>query len=200
MGTSYNLLGSITVLGVIAAYISGAWGIYGHFLVKDKIEPEMKFTSALSLVGLLWFLFERWQHGALIRSVAPVLDSITVALLAVFMWLFWWTVSATRGQRLTLAFSKDQPEFIYTTGPYGFLRHPFYTSYIIFWVAVAIGSGTWLFALLPLVMCILYWRAIKFEEAKFAASSLSSEYASYRRHTGRRLSGLLSRQQSSNYR
>jgi protein-S-isoprenylcysteine O-methyltransferase Ste14 len=199
MGTSHTLLGLVTVLGVIAAYISGVWGIYGHFLVRDKIEPAMKLTSALSLAGLIWFLVERWRHGALTGSVAPALDGVAVVLLAGFMLLFWWTVSATRGRRLTLAFSNDQPEFIYTTGPYALLRHPFYTSYIIFWIAVAFGSGTWLFGVLPLAMCILYWRAIQLEEAKFAASSLSLAYANYKRHTDGVLARFTSRQKSSDH-
>lgn len=178
--TYQTFLGLITVVGVITAYVSGVWGIYGHFTIKDKVESAMKFTSALSLAGLIWFLFERWQHEALIRSSVPASDIIALALLAVFMLLFWWTVAVTRSRRLTLAFSKDQPKFIYTTGPYKWVAHPFYMSYLIFWVAVAIAADTWIFCLIPAAMFILYRRAIKLEEAKFAASPVSSEYATYR--------------------
>ncbi len=197
MASPQHLLGLMTVTGVVAAYISGVWGIYGHFLVKGRVEPEMKLTSALSLVGLLWFLLERWQHGALATSITPTLDRVAVAMLAGFMVLFWWTVFTTRRRRLTLAFSKDQPEFIYTTGPYRWIRHPFYTAYIIFWLAVAVGAGTWLFALLPASMCFLYWRAMRLEEAKFAESPLSAEYADYRFRTRRHLTALRSHKMSS---
>lgn len=192
-----TIFGLVTVIAVIAAYGSGAWGIYGHFAIKDKVEPAMKLTSALSLVGLLWFLFERWRHGALTASPAPARDGVSLAILAGFMMLFWWTVSVTRARRLTLAFSKDQPEFIYTTGPYRWVAHPFYLSYLLFWVAVAIAADTWSFWLIPATMFVIYWRAIKIEEAKFAASPVSSAYAAYRAHTGGPLVAFWSRPKSS---
>ena len=197
MPTFQTFLGLITVVGVVTAYISGVWGIYGHFTRKDKVEPAMKFTSALSLAGLLWFLFERWRNGALVRSLVPADDIVALAMLAVFMLLFWWTVAVTRERRLTLAFSKDQPKFIYTTGPYKWVAHPFYMSYLIFWVAVAIATYTWIFWLIPAAMFILYQRAIKLEEAKFAASPVSSEYAAYRARRGLHLVTLRSDPKSS---
>ena len=197
MPFSDNVLGPITVAAVLAAYVSGVWGIYRHFLVKDKVQPEMKLTSALSLLGLVWFLVERWLHGAMTASVSPASDCTTIALLAGFMVLFWWTVAYTRSRRLTLAFSTDQPEFIYTTGPYSLVRHPFYASYLIFWIAVALGSGTWSFWLMPITMAVIYYRAIRFEEAKFAASSVSSEYAKYTPYAGRLLASLWARPKSS---
>ena len=197
MSSPHTMLGAITVIGVIAAYISGVWGIYRHFLVKDRVEPAMKLTSALSLAALSWFLFERWHHGALLSSVAPGNDSAALVLLAGFMLLFWWTVAVTRDQRLTLAFSRDQPQFICTTGPYRWLRHPFYTSYIVFWVAVAIGAGVWGFWLVPIAMLMIYWRAIRLEEAKFAASPLSSQYENYKPYTVKVLAAFRPRSKTS---
>jgi protein-S-isoprenylcysteine O-methyltransferase Ste14 len=177
-------VGTITVGAVIAAYGSGVWGIYGHFLTANKPEPEMKFTSLLSLLGLLWFLFERWQRHALIGTVGVGTDLAALALLALFMVLFWWAIATTRRRRLTLAFSKDQPAFVHMAGPYAWIRHPFYSSYILFWIATAIASASMLFWLMPIVMTGLYWRAIRIEEAKFASSPVSLEYDAYRKRTG----------------
>jgi protein-S-isoprenylcysteine O-methyltransferase Ste14 len=175
----------MVITSAVAAYLCGVWGIYGHFVVQDRVEPAMKFTSALSLVGLAWFLFARWRQGALIGSTSPPRDDAVLGLLAGFMVLFWWTVAVTRERRLTLAFSKDQPHFICKTGPYRWLRHPFYTSYMIFWVALAIGAGGLAFWLMPAAMLAIYWRAIRLEEAKFAASPMALEYANYRPVTAR---------------
>ena len=179
-----SALDTVTVGAVIASYGSGVWGIYGHFLTKNKPEPAMKLTSLLSLGGLLWFLFDRWQRQAPGSTVGIVSDMVVLDLLAASMGLFWWAISTTRQQRLTLAFSKDQPAFIHATGPYAWVRHPFYTSYILFWIATAVGAAAWSFWLMPIAMTAVYWRAIRLEEAKFATSPISMDYENYKRRTG----------------
>ena len=177
-------LGIATVSAVIASYAAGVWGLYGHFIKQDRIEPGMKFTSLLSLVGIVWFLAVRWHAHALAGTIGPARDATALCLLAVFALLFTWAVAATRRRRLTLAFSKDQPAFIHMAGPYAWIRHPFYTSYLLFWCAAAIASASWAFWLVPLTMAAIYWRAISIEEAKFAASPVSLEYQSYKMRTG----------------
>jgi protein-S-isoprenylcysteine O-methyltransferase Ste14 len=169
---------------VLASYAAGVWGLYGHFVKQDRIEPGMKLTSLLSLAGIIWFLAERWRRHALIGTVGETRDAAAFCLLAAFAALFFWAVATTRRRRLTLAFSKDQPAFIHMGGPYAWIRHPFYTSYLIFWSAAAIASASWSFWLIPLVMGVIYWRAIKIEEAKFSTSPISSEYQAYKMRTG----------------
>jgi protein-S-isoprenylcysteine O-methyltransferase Ste14 len=62
-------------------------------------------------------------------------------------------------------------------GPYRFVRHPFYCSYLLTWAE---------FRLLPTVtiMLIIYTRAAKLEEEKFTRSSLAETYKSCRTRTG----------------
>jgi protein-S-isoprenylcysteine O-methyltransferase Ste14 len=186
----FSALGLITVLAVVACYGAGVWGLYGHFVTQDRIEPGMKLTSLLSLVGMVWFLAARWRRDALMGSIGTGRDTAALCLLAVFAALFWWAVATTRRRRLTLAFSKDQPAFIHTAGPYAWIRHPFYTSYLIFWSAAAIASGSLAFWLIPLVMSAIYWRAIRIEETKFALSPMSTDYLAYKTRTGMLLPAL----------
>ena len=181
VGSAVELL---TVIAVIAAYGSGVWGIYAHFVTDGKVDPWMNITSLCSLVGLLWFLAERIHHHASGQSLFWRSDLLSLSLLAIFTSLFWWTIATTRRRRLTLAFSKDQPCFIHTAGPYAWSRHPFYTSYIVFWVAVAVAAADAFFWLMPLIMAFIYLRAARMEEVKFATSPLSAQYDSYRVKTG----------------
>ncbi len=191
--SSDNALGAVTVLAVILSYATGVWGIYGHFVTKDRVEPGMKLTSLLSLIGIGWFLADRWQKHALAGTVGPATDAAALSVLLIFTALFWWAVRTTRQRRLTLAFSKDQPAFIHTSGPYSWIRHPFYSSYLLFWIGTAIAAADVLFWVIPLTMAAIYWRAIRIEEAKFSASPVSSEYRAYKARTGMLLPVRLSR-------
>jgi protein-S-isoprenylcysteine O-methyltransferase Ste14 len=185
MGSPFAaMLGTATVLAVMACYGAGVWGLYGHFLTKDRVEPGMKLTSLLSMAGLAWFLAMRWHLHALFGTVGVARDGLALALLAAFGALFGWSVATTRRRRLTLAFSKDQPAFIHTGGPYAWIRHPFYTSYLIFWIATAIASGGLVFWVIPLAMAAIYWRAIQIEEAKFSGSAMAPDYLAYKARTG----------------
>jgi protein-S-isoprenylcysteine O-methyltransferase Ste14 len=185
MSASFEaILGVVTVSAVIISYFSGVWGIYGHFLTVGKIEPGMKLVSLLSIFGMIWFLATRWAAGTLSQSADPGRDLVALALLAIFTILFWWAIRTTRQKRLSLAFSKDEPEFIHTTGPYAWIRHPFYTAYIIFWIATAVAAATLWFWVMPIIMTVLYLRAISIEERKFSASPVSSAYRAYKARTG----------------
>jgi protein-S-isoprenylcysteine O-methyltransferase Ste14 len=179
-----TIVGMVTVGAVIASYASGVWGIYGHFVTDQRVEPAMKLTSLLSLVGLVWFLALRGREHALTNTAGLAHDGAALAFLAASMALFWWAIGVTRRRRLTLAFSKDQPSFVHSDGPYAWVRHPFYTSYILFWTALAIASASLSFWLMPAIMTWLYLRAIRLEEAKFASSPVAYAYDAYRQRTG----------------
>lgn len=177
-------LGLAAVLAVSLSYLCGVWALYGHFRTHSRIESGMQLTSLLSLGGFAWFLFERWRHHALAGSAGFGRDLACLSLMAAFAVLFWWAVAVTRSRRLTLAFSKDQPAFIHTGGPYAVVRHPFYTSYMLFWIGAAIGSASLAYWIIPAVMMTIYTRAVRVEESKFAQSGVASDYARYRARTG----------------
>lgn len=84
---------------------------------------------------------------------------------------------------LTVIHSSDAPEYIVTAGPYGFVRHPFYTSYLANFAAAAVISSS----ALPLYAFIgatwTYWRAAVAEESKFEQGPLAHAYKSYRSRT-----------------
>jgi Phospholipid methyltransferase len=90
------------------------------------------------------------------------------------LWLFVWTIRATRSTPPTLAFATDAPAILFCHGPYRYVRHPFYLSYILFWIGTAVsaaGPGTWA---VPLVMGALYFQGASREERKFARSALGA--------------------------
>ena len=100
------------------------------------------------------------------------------------LWLFWMAIRASREARLKMAFDVANPHGLVTTGPYRYLRHPFYTSYLVFWIGWAIATwSAW--SIIPLLaITAIYVVAALGEERKFSRTEMAEAYESYRRQTG----------------
>ena len=70
------------------------------------------------------------------------------------------------------------------TGPYRYVRHPFYSSYILGWLAAVIAVPCLATLVIFLGMTTIYWQAASSEERRFLASPLATDYERYRMHTG----------------
>jgi protein-S-isoprenylcysteine O-methyltransferase Ste14 len=123
-------------------------------------------------------------------AVVPLRLAGGLGLYAASLALFWWALWTIRRQPLSYAFSADAPVHLVTAGPYRHIRHPLYSAYALAWIAGVVVTGEpWL--LLTLVgMMVLYDRAARFEEAKFADSPLAAAYGAYCAGTGRFLPRL----------
>ncbi len=173
------------VISVLALFVPGficfaafSWGVKGHFRPTGRIPLGTYLISALTLTGFGWFA---WR----IATGAPSsLWEIASSLFALSLALFAWTIKASRKTPPTLAFDNDEPSFLLHQGPYQYVRHPFYLSYLIFWTATAIASPGLVPWAAPAVMLGVYWHAASREEQKFARSSLSIAYDNYRAKAG----------------
>ena len=166
-----------------ACFGSFTWAARFHFKKSGAMPLGMQAVSAASLAAFAWFLYglgngpEGGRGAPFVLCVASLL-------------LFWWCIVHTRRKRFTLAFSPDAPAFLDTSGPYRLARHPFYLSYLIFWVATALAGPGLVSWAVPAVMAAFYVVAARKEEAKFASSALDGEYRRYCARTGMFLPGL----------
>ncbi len=165
----------------VVCFISFAWAVKKHFLLtdSDKMPSQMRVLSALAFVFMVLQLItivDTSDAGVWATSFGLILYSTSLVV-------FWWAVATTK-DRLTLAFSTDGPQYLITIGPYRYIRHPFYTSYILFWLAGAIVTSEWLLVPPVVIMTFLYFRAARMEEGKFACSDLNMHYKGYRERTG----------------
>ena len=92
---------------------------------------------------------------------------------------FAWAIKSTYRRRLSVVYSTDIPTFILESGPFGVVRDPFYTSYILFWFSFVVMQPALINGLMALLLFGLYLNAALFEETKFARSALSSAYRDY---------------------
>lgn len=144
----------------------------------------MRLISVLSMVGFAWFTWDLTLAVYLESRGSIWANGMAWVLLLTALALFWWTVWVNAAHPLTLAFSIDKPSFLQQGGPYKFVRHPFYFSYVVFWIATAVASSNAAHWVTPIVMVVLYREAALREEAKFAQSAFSAGYASYQVRTG----------------
>lgn len=104
--------------------------------------------------------------------------------------LFLWARLATRGRIFSYIGNTDIPEFICMDGPYRWVRHPFYSSYLLTLVSMAVMFPSATTILGTIAGVLAFTRSAKFEEAKFENSPLAAEYRAYMERSGRFLPGL----------
>lgn len=164
-----------------------SWGIVAqhmlatrsHF-VSEKMAPGAMLLAVLVIASTLIFSALLFITGP--RPLAASIAGVVIEL-ASFA-LFRAAITASREARLAFAFDPVMPHGLVDRGPYRFIRHPFYTSYLLFWIgwAIAIWSPWVLPFLIGLVA--FYVGAARGEERKFAATALGPDYQRYRQSTG----------------
>jgi protein-S-isoprenylcysteine O-methyltransferase Ste14 len=179
--TSPDITTPIVACLGLACFVAFSWALKGHFRASHfratgTMPMGMKLIGALSLLGLLIFL---WQLRDGVAAWPVVAGLFALALV-----LFSWTVHTTRFYPPTLAFDTDLPQILFCQGPYQHVRHPFYLSYMLFWAGTATGAATPSAWAVPLVMGAIYYKAALQEEQKFACSDLAPDYDVYRRQAG----------------
>ena len=162
----------------LAVFAAVSLAVIFHF--KSDTRPA-KFTllGAASAANIFVFARELW-----LRPKDPFLLAIALGLFVVSAVLFAWAIQASRTAQLKLIFDPDNPRFILRAGPYAFIRHPFYSSYILFWLGCAVGSlHVANFGYIVLLTLLLVYAARE-EEKGFERSALAADYAAYRQSAG----------------
>ena len=175
MERGIDLILSISSIATVGQYL---WSMRAHFQATTMSAGAMVISAvvaatALFFLAILWILPQ--PPAALIAGLAIQLISSA---------LFWWAISTSRKARLRFAFAEDNPHSLVTDGPFGYIRHPFYTSYIIFWIGW--GVATWsILAVVPVAgIIVIYVIAALDEEKKFSRTELADAYAAHRKRAG----------------
>ena len=76
------------------------------------------------------------------------------------------------------------PETLCEEGPYRYIRHPIYLSYVLAFLAVLVALPHWITALTFLFNLALFVCSARSDERGIAGSALAADYAAYRKRTG----------------
>lgn len=97
-------------------------------------------------------------------EVPPVRSGACLALLLLSNALFWGARMAHGTNRPGAIFGGTTPIEIVRSGPYRFVRHPFYLSYVVGFLALSVFAGRWWLYLNDAAIFILYNAAARQEE------------------------------------
>lgn len=154
------------------------------FVVFKKVEStentRYRIFQLQFLVTWGYFFFVFYGTG----KVTPELYWISSAIVVACLTLFFYCSAIIRKNKLSIVFSADSPEFHISRGPYAIVRHPFYTSYIATYGALALVAQDILMSVLCIGIFLTYFFAARFEEKKFLDSNLKESYRKYQTQTG----------------
>ena len=155
--------------------------------VFKKAAPSTRHLNLLKVafqgVGLSLFCLV-WRSRAQLDQMQFIQALISLILVLKSTVLFWWTKRTNQSQPLTIAFSTDTPLHLVKNGPYAWVRHPFYVSYLLNFLGLVVLVLQPLSVGLFFIILAVYYQAATFEEKKFQNSSLAQEYAQYQKKVG----------------
>ena len=120
----------------------------------------------------------RWATLGLpfaVRWSGAVLGAIAISLL-------YWTLNAL-GTNITDTVVTRRKHTLITTGPYRWIRHPFYVTLLMFVLATSLLAANWLMALIGVAVFALLAIRMPIEERKLA-ERFGDEYLAYKARTG----------------
>jgi protein-S-isoprenylcysteine O-methyltransferase Ste14 len=171
----WPLLLSISGIAVSSSF---AWGLRGHF-VGEKTPGAVHVINALSVTASAVFLFAVWKTDVpnWRRAVGFLLHLSAISL-------FVSAILATRQNRPALAFAGKRPNHVFSWGPYAYIRHPFYTAYLLFWLGCVVATSSFVMVVLFVSLATIYTLAALGEERNFLRSSMRDEFEAFRNTTG----------------
>lgn len=161
-------------------FLNFGLSIFNVFVANDKHQKLgynlLKLGNILTWLGSFYLVYS----VAEIRQMNFMLGTlIQLFCLGLFLYL-----KSLMKKKLTIAFSLDQPQYLFKIGPYKYIRHPFYLCYLLSYLSVAIAMPHWISFSNFIVMALVYFWAARLEEQKFNNSHLNQEYLHYKSEAG----------------
>jgi len=179
----------VLVTGTLITFGSSGWALKKFFVIPKQGLP--KWMRALEILGTLGVLANLWVLGTTPMEAPHALAGFL--LFAFSSSIFWWAHGTNRSRPLNIAFTEAEPSHFVSAGPYRYVRHPFYLSYIVGWIAGPVASQNWWLLLPAVVLTTVYFKAARMEERYFSQSAHAEKYLAYRNRTGMFLPRLFPR-------
>jgi protein-S-isoprenylcysteine O-methyltransferase Ste14 len=166
----------LTVSTAIPFLLFASAGLW-HFDGGHKSGTGL--VSIASLLGFASALYSIWTQG----GDYVLWPAIGVALQASSLFLFGWSIGTSGRKNFGLALNDNASSKLVTDGPYALVRHPFYTSYIIFWTGTAAAASS-IFTIFSAVALLTIYFYTSRREDKLLAGTFEDEFPDWHKHTG----------------
>lgn len=189
MNTYYNIEIKRTLLIAIEILLfsSFIWALV--FWFRKTLQVKRWELSVIKISGIVFVfanLYSAFTHKLPINSIYAA----GIVLLLISAFLFFAALHSFK-EAPGVAFINEILVGLNTNGPYQYIRHPFYTSYILAWLGSAIASGNYWIIMALLVIVYIYYKAATEEEALWLSGAHAEEYAKYMNTTGRFLPSFI---------
>ena len=150
-----------------------------HFKPGDSGPGAVIGQGALMFGGVIpvWFL-------GLYQPIHIINGIVAALILLASIGLYEWARQTIWGRRFGLAYGDHVPDELCDQGPYRFVRHPLYASYVLAFVACLVALPHWITALMVAANSVLWTLTALSDERRIADSPLAAAYANYRRRVG----------------
>ena len=173
-----NIITYLSFATYIAIILSLIWARLRFFDTQTtKSTIWVRFYDPIVAIQIIASFYEFYNTS----RESLLATSIYLAVLLTSLSLFWWAVISAK--KLNFAFSKNVGELL-TSGPYGIVRHPFYTSYIMIWASTTILFNSVFLWFTLFYLVTFYFLSARDEEKVILSSEHSEEYSEYRQRVG----------------
>ena len=155
-------------LAIFAVVMIVSFAALDPDLLRERMRPGGK-KSPLSLKIFSLVLFLHWIVAGLDRGrfhwsddVPGWLQGVCLLTVAAGYALALWAMRVNRFFSSVIRIQTDRGQYVVTTGPYAFVRHPGYTAGILIIAASGPALGSWLAAAIVVIFSLpfLLYRAI----------------------------------------
>ncbi len=180
------------LIGLFMAFVPFAMYFRMRSRTSEKLDrwqegPWILFGLRLGAIpvfvgGLVWMIDPRWMAW----SSLPLPSWLRWVGLALFLGvglLVIWTFRNLRGN-LTDTVVTRKEHFLVTTGPYQYVRHPFYLSFALGVLAGSLVTANWFLLLTGMIPLAFIVARTRIEEEKLV-ERFGDDYQDYRRRVGR---------------
>jgi protein-S-isoprenylcysteine O-methyltransferase Ste14 len=131
------------------------------------------FTGAATAIFLGLYVPIRLYNA--LASIGVLICSLT---------LYEWARHVISGRSFYIAWSGDVPAALCDQGPYAYVRHPIYASYILAFLAMLVAMPTLVTLAVLVFNAGLFTHAALSDERSLGSGTFAAEYVLYRKRTG----------------
>jgi protein-S-isoprenylcysteine O-methyltransferase Ste14 len=151
---------------ILVAVFVAAFALLDRGLLQERMRPGGRPTP-LGLRLLNVVLLTHWIIAGLDRGRLHWSDNVPLWLQAVGLFtivaayaLVFWAMMANRFFSSVVRIQSDRGQYVVTSGPYAFVRHPGYSAGILILAASGVALGSWLAAafLTAITVPFLFYR------------------------------------------
>ena len=144
----------------------------------EQPAADKKFMLAIVAVLVIWFVAIGIDRRADASDVPFILKALGLAMYLLSMGFIMWVFHENSFATPVVKLQAERKQHVISTGPYAFVRHPMYSSMMLFFIGVPLLLGSWWgVAMLPVFIGLFAIR-MRIEEKTLIAGLPG--YADYR--------------------